>query len=535
MKIFLSIILALFTGWAVGAPLALRSDSVGEFSAQDVNLSGSLRLLRSTLASNLPPKILILSDNAFSTHEALPVCITNWLPLNGSLGKCTGTQLGNYFYNAWNGLGSFSAEDGTDSFFARSHFNMADSCLVSNISASANGFSTAAIQIRGWKLSTFGSLEIYTNSFGGTRNLFRTVDCASGASLTAFVTNWTIPLHTNLVVTVKSIGTNILMDIGQWDTNKFSGAVWDFWESGNFGFAPFTDTAAHSNYFRTFVRESGYHLVIMDDQAGSNSLFSGMADFAGIFTNSGIGFIATTAVAPTNDLPTWLGLRYSVRTAAAKYNFGALDVASLFLDLSQNGWYYDDYIHQNRTLVYGGARIIGGELVRRMGLGWENFSSFGYTNLAIATASKWVNVPLLSIKPVNGTVTPTSLGSGTDTGSPHFYDVAWNIPTGGSCSFRFAVPYGNGSRTMVHRLQWQCAGQNYWTNLIYNSLRFDRTTGRQLGSTVETVVPGFNGVVTSYMTNVWANDSDPRQVIVAVNPSTNTATKYLVGWEYLEQ
>lgn len=371
---------------------AIIKTNDGYYTARHINLEGGMRNLRGTLASNVPPKILVISDNSFSTHEYLPLMTTNWLPLNGSFGKASGTQIGNYFYNAWNGLGTFSAEDGTDTFFARSHFMLANGGMVSNISSVVNGFTTSAIQVRGWKLSSFGTLQVLTNTVGGTTNLFRTIDCASGATLSAFVTNWTIPTITNLTVTVKSIGTNILMDIGQWNTNIYSGAVWDFWESQNFGFYPFTDTAAHSNYFRTFVLNSGYNAVIVDDIAGSNSLYSGISYFNDMLTNSGIDFIVTTPVAPTNDVPTWLDTRDAVLAAARDFNIAAIDVSPYFLNTALNGWQYFDEIHQIRTNALGNAArkrdaaiSIGGQLVSAIGLNYEKFQPFGYTNLANPT------------------------------------------------------------------------------------------------------------------------------------------------------
>lgn len=383
---------------SLGIPLATANNVLyswtnitGTGTANNMNLD-SASVVRTILQSNLPPHITIISDDAFGTHDGLPAALTNYLKLNGSGGVMSTMGIGNYYYQTTNGIGNFgtisgTGNDGDDPFWPISHYFMANGSAMTNVSQLVNGWPTTIIQIRGWKANNAGNtLGVYTNAYGSTPVLCKTL-VTDAATVTPYITNWNIPYAPNLIVSARSVGTNILADMGQWDTNKNSGAVWTVWNGSHFGLTPFIGDTFRSNAFRVFME--GQHGLIVDDISGSNEIYTALSQAVDMRSTMPTWFdiYETSLVSPTNDLPGMLVQNSGLRNAARAFGIGVIDVTSIFYDQTMParfGWFNDTvHLHKSDAVGPQGQIYAGAKIAQWLGWDYASIGPYGWTNLAL--------------------------------------------------------------------------------------------------------------------------------------------------------
>lgn len=247
---------------------AISATNLGNATLQNVN-QGYFPRVSNAIKSNLPVRILNIGDDQVQPVNPMQYALTNFLSTRTS-GFTVG---GSYFYRTAAGThaertGYQASQDG---LLPVQTIRMGNGSSFTNTSTVMNGFPTTRISLNYYQSNNFGSITVQTQAFGGALGVFRTVDANNGGALTYAYTNWDISLQPNLVVSVFSTGTNIVIGAGQINTNAGSLWSWDDYESGNIALAQMTANAVSSNAAGMFFKSNDWDLIIIHDINGSSA------------------------------------------------------------------------------------------------------------------------------------------------------------------------------------------------------------------------------------------------------------------------
>ena len=349
------------------------------------NVNNGLKRVSTALAQGRPLRILELGDDAvgseFDGH--LITSLTNFLitqvaPFYGN---------GSYMYR--NAIGGATDNSSTASaslgLWPGNTLTMPTGSSSTNISTSVSGWPTTRVTLSYYQGSGHGTLTVRTQTFGGTWGTLASVD-ANGGTFQAAFTNWDITLNSALVASVYSSGTNIVVGVGQYNTNLVSGFSLDSYATGN---AQLTNYAAvggvMSNASRIYFASNSWDLIVPHFLDGSSAALTSnewrisAAAFESMLSNIGcMSDVLYVAPAPSfNGVDGFSeNLRDGMRQHAILYGRGMFDSTSYFSDTNTarlNGYYQSDGLHLSTT----GGVYLASRLLKDFGLTADNALSYG--------------------------------------------------------------------------------------------------------------------------------------------------------------
>lgn len=260
--------------YAVNAVLATNLvDAVGAYSPQHFNI-GKTPVLNRLITSNLTVRMLTFGDDAFLPSASIIAAFTNMgFAINGTGGGSTYAN-GNYARSVAAGTTTYTEPSGSNPYIIGTLGLATGASLTNVIEVGQNqGIDTDRICVKYWKNTGFGTLQVFTNTYGNTPVLCKTLNANVG-SFSFAITNFDVARISNCVVSLVSSGTNFVPAacMGQWKTNGQNLRL-DNYTGGNIGTENFTDTSARSNMFSTLLTD--FDVLVVSDLGGGGGLAAG--------------------------------------------------------------------------------------------------------------------------------------------------------------------------------------------------------------------------------------------------------------------
>lgn len=330
--------------------------------------------------NGLPPRRLFFGDNSvmdgsFAFGGTVVSNLNQATPRNGSIiGNST------YIYSGGNGTHYAAAYNGPLSPW--NYWGLEDGEAFTNLTQQTpNGIPTTTLSVGYWAGNGFGTFDVNTNvavnGVFGAQGTVTTVDANNGGALTFMLTNINIPLATVFASVTAHGTTNIVQgQVGQYNTNRFSGHITDFIALSNGDWEYTMTNSVHSNWWR--ITASQYDFVGVIDKGSPNR---GMASADGLWSSAALLADLTYIVpqATTNQLGASTLERSNVIYAAHIYGRPVYDLFARFLPIEpekQTALYEADAVH----LSAAGGAIAAQKIIQDFNWSHPDYVGFGYTN-----------------------------------------------------------------------------------------------------------------------------------------------------------
>jgi len=333
----------------------------GYITRQNVNEGFSQRFFKS-IYDGRTANLLNFGDDQINITGAL------WRNLEVSFtNRTTGPSYGSSAFNYRTAAGittlyrpADSSAAGIMPFFT---YGMGNGSSFTNRQISDAGFPTENIIVNYYPSNSFGTFTIYTNVPGASANAFRTVDANNSSAWGAFgYTNWTIPYVSNLVVSVVSSGTNMIIGIGQTLTNSNQAWAWDDYEDAGVRLSDFTSSSIVSNLTGRFFASNRIDVMLIHDLYTSGATTSNdwrtiQSNFQNCLSNYNVLtdlIYFTPAPIYTTSLSTdTLAQRDAILATSRDYNARAFDAYSTMLpvlrSLTNQLYWTSDNLHLSNS------------------------------------------------------------------------------------------------------------------------------------------------------------------------------------------
>jgi hypothetical protein len=247
----------------------------GVYTPKHFNL-GKFPKLIERVRQNLPLRVGFFGDDSIHPeHALLGVLTSNVSQFYNGRGSILANNFvfGTYAYAVANGTYTDTPAGTT---YPWPTTGLANGASMTNATASfAVGWDTQRIGIYYAAEDTFGTISVLTNAFGATPAVWTTINADNNGAFAWQKFEQDLPaLHTNLVVSIYSSGTNlVLTGFEQWLTNAGSGQRFTTITGGNVGIHSYTSSASVSNLTRLVL--GSLDVAVFTDIGGSSDITNG--------------------------------------------------------------------------------------------------------------------------------------------------------------------------------------------------------------------------------------------------------------------
>lgn len=396
----------------------LTNVNAGIYQSFHINLDQQKRT-RNLMDAGYGPSILFLGDDGMHPDVPFAAEATNYMRFAGAL---TASAYPFMYVSLGSGTTYSPATGNQDNFWPGQMVTLSHGAGGTNLSANGmQGWRTTRISFAGWQFNGAGGIHIFTNAYGATPTWMASFTNDNGGTPQFFITNFYIPLVTNLVCSFTNTGTNIcILGVGQTDTNRWAGFTMDVMTGGNIGFSDYFRNANASNSLR--ILSAQYSMVSMSDlgqvaikNSGSSNNVPGTTNMFSMIQDNQLDFdFVTYTCNPTTNAGSWLPTSqdYTNRMVAidnAKtFGWTLIDTWPLLfpLDRSARLGYYTDAAH----LTDLGDLVVGKTIIPLLHLDaasnpiWTNRAIPSLAPYLLATnglAQNTTNYGKLAIEPSN--------------------------------------------------------------------------------------------------------------------------------------